>query len=168
MGEYVLSDARTASAGPLILGAMDHPPNPTWQAKPTIPDDEQEPPVPTGFILAQNHSNHLRGMTTIVYGLAEAIIDRLSVCDTSGREVQALVYDHQKEGWHEAVSDGTNKSGHLTGSGLCFSSPDGGEEEGRRDPQDAVRPVKCSEMPRGRAAISSRWYRPLSRFPLAP
>ena len=76
---------------------------------------QQLPPVPTGYMLFQNHPNPFNPTTMISYQLPTGSQVKLEVYDVLGREVETLVNEREGPGIH-SVSFDANK---LT-SGVYF------------------------------------------------
>ena len=74
------------------------------------------PDLPGTFILEQNYPNPFNPSTTIRYGLPVQSHVTLTVYNTLGQQVAALVRGEQEPGYHEAVFDA---AGHASGVYLC-------------------------------------------------
>ncbi|MBN1825437.1 MAG: Ig-like domain-containing protein [Candidatus Eisenbacteria bacterium] len=88
-------------------------------AETELPGDP-DPPARYGFLLGPNRPNPFNPSTRIPFSLAEAGRAELTVHDLRGRLTAVLFDGDLDAGPHEAIWDGTNRSGDDAPSGLYF------------------------------------------------
>ena len=62
-----------------------------------------KPTIPDNYYLSQNYPNPFNSSTKLLYGLPEAGEISLKVFDTSGREIEKLIYGAQSAGHHSVI-----------------------------------------------------------------
>lgn len=82
---------------------------------------EQEPLVPSEFMLHQNYPNPFNPMSTIQFDLPSASHVYLVVYDLLGREVIRLVDEDRLPGYHEIVWHGKTTAGSNAPSGVYIA-----------------------------------------------
>ncbi|MBA7602157.1 Ycf48-like protein [subsurface metagenome] len=83
---------------------------------------QPDPPIiPSAFILDQNYPNPFNPVTTIRFGLPDAVRTRLLVYDLLGREVAHLVDRDMTAGYHQVIWDGRTASGREVPTGLYIA-----------------------------------------------
>jgi hypothetical protein len=87
-----------------------------------------DPVAPAVLALAPNQPNPFNPSTTLRFALPAAGRARLSVYDATGRRVAVLVEGELAAGWHQAVWDGRDASGHALASGVYLARLEAGSE----------------------------------------
>jgi len=72
--------------------------------------NDQEPPLPKGFVLQQNYPNPFNPKTAIQYELPVAAKIELTVYDLLGKQVKTLVNSRQAAGIYQVEFDGSELS----------------------------------------------------------
>jgi flagellar hook assembly protein FlgD len=85
--------------------------------------------VPREIVLAQNVPNPFNPVTEIPFTVAHKQHVRISVYDTSGRLVRALIDEERLAGTHLATWDGRSDQGTLVSSGVYFCRLRAGKTE---------------------------------------
>jgi hypothetical protein len=80
----------------------------------------QDAATPHEFSLAQNYPNPFNPTTTISYQLNERSLVKLTVYNTLGHEVRALVNAVKDAGSHQATWNGRDNLGNALPSGVYF------------------------------------------------
>ncbi|UCD37881.1 MAG: T9SS type A sorting domain-containing protein [Fidelibacterota bacterium] len=78
-------------------------------------------PVPEAFRLKPAYPNPFNPVTTVRFDLPAAAYIDLTVYDILGREITRLVSGYQEPGYHEAIWDGRDASGHSLPSGIYIA-----------------------------------------------
>ncbi len=110
------------TAGSLCIDAGD--PNSPYDPDSTICDmgafyfDQQtaiddEPHIPSSFILNQNYPNPFNASTTINYSLPKSGPVTIDIYDLLGRKVETLIQAEQPAGYHQVTWDASDVSSSL-------------------------------------------------------
>jgi len=83
--------------------------------------------APQGFHVGEPYPNPFNPATTIRYNVTIESPVRLVIYDILGREVRELEKGTVSPGIHEAIWNGENSNGILTGSGVYFYRFSAGE-----------------------------------------
>jgi hypothetical protein len=75
---------------------------------------------PKGYELYQNYPNPFNPTTTISFDVAESSNVRLTIYDSTGKEVRILTRETKSPGSYSVLWDGTNKAGQKIASGVYF------------------------------------------------
>jgi hypothetical protein len=82
--------------------------------------EEENPALPSAFVLEQNYPNPFNPVTQIGYALPESRNVLLRVFDVSGRLVTTLVDGFQEAGFKSVTWNGTDSRGMTVSSGVYF------------------------------------------------
>jgi hypothetical protein len=82
--------------------------------------EDDNPLIPTEFVLKQNWPNPFNPSTTISYDLPAASDVTLAVYDITGRTITTLKDTHQPAGNYAIQWDGTDDSGNPVSTGVYF------------------------------------------------
>jgi flagellar hook assembly protein FlgD len=76
--------------------------------------------VPHTYALQQNYPNPFNPTTQIEYQLPVAGSVKLTIYNTRGQEVRALVNDNQSAGYYNVTWDSKNNNGETVASGVYY------------------------------------------------
>lgn len=82
--------------------------------------------APRRLELRGAYPNPFNPTTTLLLGIPERSMVRLSVHDTAGRLVRVVAEGELEAGWHEATWDGRNEQGQRLASGIYFTELEAG------------------------------------------
>jgi hypothetical protein len=88
-----------------------------YQSTPTTVK-ENEPALPTFFVLQQNYPNPFNPETTIRFQLAKASHVVVKIFNTLGEEIRTLVDKQYEAGYHRIGWDGKDENGRAVASGV--------------------------------------------------
>jgi hypothetical protein len=98
----VWADNRQSGKGyDVYLNSQDYSASPA--------DEQDDPLVPTGFVLAQNYPNPFNPLTTIRFRMPKAGAASLEILNMLGQVVNTVRWSNLAPGWHEYEYDASQR-----------------------------------------------------------